>query len=311
MFCRIGICDNHSTVWADSSAIITRMFKEPNNLLSLPDKHRAIKLDGCNIIESCHYGQAIRNSMFVSEHLFLFLFSGKLLLETADEQIVVKPGEAVFIRKAHYLAYEKVGYAEDSHYESLLFFLDDKFIKEFLKLSRAKNVRRQKNTTPPVFKVVTNLALQLCVESVKNYFGSELADEAELARLKILEILFILTNLNEKLAGNLYEFSAPIPADLAETMNHNFTLPATLTEFAYLTGRSLSKFKRDFEQVFQFPPSRWLREKRLNYAHRLLTTTDMNVSDVCIESGFENFSHFSRIFKDFYGKSPSDLKRTV
>ena len=277
------------------------MVNEPQNLLSLPEKHRAIKLDGCNIIESCHYEQAINNGMFVSEHLFLFLFSGKLLLQSAQEQIVVKPGEAVFIRKAHYLAYEKVGYAGNIPYESLLFFLNDKFIKEFLKLSRAKNARRQDNTAPPAFKVETNSAHQLCVESVKNYFDGKLAAEAELARLKILEILFILTSLNEKLASNLYEFSAPIPADLAETMNHNFTLPATLTEFAYLTGRSLSNFKRDFEQVFQFPPSRWLREKRLDYAHRLLTTTDMNVSDVCIESGFENFSHFSRVFKDFYG----------
>lgn len=287
------------------------MVKEPNNLLSLPEKHRAIQLDGCTVIESCHYEKAIRNSMFVSEHLFLFLFTGKLLLEMASEQIVVKPGEAVLMRKAHYLNYEKIGYAENTAYKSLLFFLSDKFIKEFLKLSDANNVRQQANNSSPVFKVETDAALRLCAESVKNYFGSALANEAELARLKILEILFILTNLNGNLAADLYRFSQPAPADLVETMERNFTLPATLAEFAYLTGRSLSKFKRDFERVFQLPPSLWLREKRLDYARRLLTTTDMSVSDVCLESGFENFSHFSRSFKDFYGESPSNLKRTV
>jgi AraC-like DNA-binding protein len=44
-----------------------------------------------------------------------------------------------------------------------------------------------------------------------------------------------------------------------------FNMP--LEKFAYLTGRSLSSFKRDFNKAFNTTPQRWLTQKRLELAH--------------------------------------------
>ena len=80
-----------------------------------------------------------------------------------------------------------------------------------------------------------------------------------------------------------------------------------LSQFTYLTGRSLATFKRDFEKVFHQPPSRWLVQRRLQEAHFLLKERGLPPSQVYLEVGFEDLSHFSFAFKKTYGWAPPRL----
>jgi transcriptional regulator GlxA family with amidase domain len=50
-------------------------------------------------------------------------------------------------------------------------------------------------------------------------------------------------------------------------------------------------------------------QKRLMHARQLLRTTDKAVSDIAIECGFENNSHFSRLFKENYSISPLQYRK--
>ncbi len=83
----------------------------------------------------------------------------------------------------------------------------------------------------------------------------------------------------------------------------------TLEEYAKLCGRSLASFKRDFEKIYQTTPGKWLKEKRLAHAKFLLETTDLNISEIVMEAGFENTSHFARIFKNQYGHPPLKFRK--
>jgi len=80
-----------------------------------------------------------------------------------------------------------------------------------------------------------------------------------------------------------------------------------LQRFAYLTGRSLATFKRDFEKLYHTTPNRWLQQRRLQEARYLLTEKGKPVSDVYLEVGFEDLSHFSFAFKKAYGVAPSKI----
>ena len=84
----------------------------------------------------------------------------------------------------------------------------------------------------------------------------------------------------------------------------NYTSPISLEELAYLSGRSLSSFKRDFQSIYNTTPAKWIREKRLSKAHQMLQSSQMSVAEVAYSLGFENPTHFSRIFKQQYGISP-------
>jgi transcriptional regulator GlxA family with amidase domain len=72
--------------------------------------------------------------------------------------------------------------------------------------------------------------------------------------------------------------------------------------------RSLSSFKREFQRCYGMPPGRWLLERRLERASALLNTTSMNVTQIAFECGFESSSHFSRAFKDKFGRTPRTFR---
>lgn len=50
-------------------------------------------------------------------------------------------------------------------------------------------------------------------------------------------------------------------------MEKNFMFNLSLEKFGYLTGRSVTTFKRDFSKIFDLTPQRWLTKKRLELAH--------------------------------------------
>lgn len=96
---------------------------------------------------------------------------------------------------------------------------------------------------------------------------------------------------------------------LENTMLNNFQYNLKIEEFAKLSGRSLSKFKRDFKDVYNTTPSRWLKAKRLEYAQILLQKGELNINQICLESGFKNCSHFIQSFKERYDQTPQQIKK--
>ncbi len=72
---------------------------------------------------------------------------------------------------------------------------------------------------------------------------------------------------------------------------------------------SVSTFKRNFEKVFYLSPAKWLKEKRIEKAEFLLQASDKNVSEVAMEVGFENPSHFIQVFKSHYGLTPKKFQQ--
>jgi AraC-like DNA-binding protein len=87
-------------------------------------------------------------------------------------------------------------------------------------------------------------------------------------------------------------------------MEANYMYNLKLSEYAQLANRSLSAFKREFAAFYGTSPGKWLAEKRLARAKSQVETTQKSISEIAFENGYENNSHFSRVFKKRYGKSP-------
>lgn len=91
-------------------------------------------------------------------------------------------------------------------------------------------------------------------------------------------------------------------------MFDKFLYNLKIEEFASLSNKSLSTFKREFKDIFNTTPSRWLKSKRLEFAKNLLLKTDLNINQICYDSGFINASHFIKSFKDKYKIPPHQFK---
>lgn len=82
-----------------------------------------------------------------------------------------------------------------------------------------------------------------------------------------------------------------------------------LVDPAGLTGLSDCHFSRAFKQSVGVPPHRYLMSKRISVAAALVARTDLALSDIALEVGFCDQSHFTRLFSKAMGEAPSLYRR--
>ena len=88
----------------------------------------------------------------------------------------------------------------------------------------------------------------------------------------------------------------------------NFRNPIALSDIAALTNLSKPAFCRYFRQHTRKSYVRHLTEVRVGYACKLLSEGDLDISQVCYESGFNNLSNFHKQFRKIAGMTPNEYK---
>jgi len=281
------------------------MFRIPSDLLEMPDRHQSIQLEGCTIVESCHHEQIVEDSIYVDKRVLICILSGKIEVELDDSKLVIEKGEIGLLNKNIYAPYRKFGSSADG-YSSVLFFLEDDFIYRFLETR--KLVTNEVRTDCAQFLTRPSLQLHDFIKSVLNLFSTNLKYDEDLLQIKVKELLIYLTQQYPEIIGLLLNGNNAQKKDLVEVMENNYLKYASLEEFAFMSGRSLATFKRDFKDVFNTTPAKWLKSKRMDHAKYLLQHTGSNVSEVYNKVGFMNYTHFSRSFKEHFGYGPGSLK---
>lgn len=94
-----------------------------------------------------------------------------------------------------------------------------------------------------------------------------------------------------------------------EFMLENFNTDISLLELARHCYVSPFHFTRLFKQFCSCSPFSYLHQVRLKHAEILIRTTNMPVTDVCFQSGFNRLDYFSSAFSKLYGMSPKNYKR--
>ena len=93
-------------------------------------------------------------------------------------------------------------------------------------------------------------------------------------------------------------------------MEENLEEPLDRGKLAKSAGLSSRQLERLFRKYLNRSPARYYVELRLNRARLLLLQTNMPVIDVALACGFVSASHFSKCYRDFFGKTPR-RERTV
>lgn len=78
-----------------------------------------------------------------------------------------------------------------------------------------------------------------------------------------------------------------------------------LEDIADQVSMTVPAFCRYFKKISRKTFTRFVNEYRVVHASKLLAETAISITEVSFESGFNNFSHFNKLFKEFTGKSPS------
>jgi transcriptional regulator GlxA family with amidase domain len=81
-----------------------------------------------------------------------------------------------------------------------------------------------------------------------------------------------------------------------------------IPRLAKVSGVSEAHFARSFKQAYGVPPHRYLLTRRVERATALLRETDLPITEIAFQTGWESLGTFGRTFRDITGESPGTLR---
>ena len=265
---------------------------------------QSLKIQDMTFVAYRNQDPPLKNEVFFEEHAVIFVLEGEKKFVSPTQTIHVRKGNIVFIRRGYYLMQETI----DTNYRSLVFFFNEKLLKEFvgqhLELFNNSLIRNDENSTLLVFEITESL--DKFTESIFPYFNLKTQYLNHFLRLKLHELLLHILEIDvsKQFKNILFSLYKGEKVDLDYLMQSYYLKPLSLDELSRLSGRSLSAFKRDFQEKFEISPALWIKNKRLEYAGLQLENTHKNVSEISMEIGYESVSHFIKAFKERFGKTP-------
>jgi len=256
-------------------------------------------------IKACYIGPKISPEQFVAEHFFLYLAKGTMNGYDGNKHHTLKSGESCLVRKNHLARYNKQ--KENNEFEKVIFIFDEDFLKNFQKTHNI--IYHSFKSNDAFVRIKKDKLINSFLLSLNPYFDGSGKIDKNFSELKREELLLILLELHPELSDVLFDFGVPGRLDLEGFMQKNYKFNVSMERFAFLTGRSLSAFKRDFTQIFNEAPNRWLIKRRLQEARFLIEKKSQKPSDFYLDLGFEDLSHFSFVFKKEFGVSPTELQK--
>jgi AraC-like DNA-binding protein len=94
-------------------------------------------------------------------------------------------------------------------------------------------------------------------------------------------------------------------------MESNYLGPINISSVAAIAYLSTRQFTRIFKSNFAMSPKEYIIWLRFNYACKLMRSSNLNISQIAMESGFSDISFFSRQFKNKFGISPKEYRKSV
>lgn len=94
-------------------------------------------------------------------------------------------------------------------------------------------------------------------------------------------------------------------------VKEHYQQPIALENMADLVHMTVPSFCRYFKKVTNKTFVQFVNEYRLVHASNLLSENKLSITEICYESGFNNFSHFNKSFRSFTGMSPSQYRNEL
>jgi AraC-like DNA-binding protein len=258
-----------------------------------------------NFLYSRGHKKTQSSEHYFPEHALGIMLSGESHYFSNEGTFVMKEGTVCLMRRNQLFKKLKKAGPNGEPPSLISIFLNQNILQRY---AAENDMTRQ-----PVYKgkamidLTGNVFLKAFFNSLLPYIDHPEKLTPKMAELKTYEAIELLLQTDDVFRKFLFDFQETHKIDLETYMNHNYKYNIPLSSFAKLTGRSLSTFKRDFIKLFETTPEKWLQHKRLEQARYLLTHKEQRPSEVYLEVGFENLSHFSYAFKKEFGLTPTEL----
>ena len=182
---------------------------------------------------------------------------------------------------------------------------DESFLRIFL--DRGEFFSNRLDRQNPTTKEIASLLLRMQKEAEEKPEAYEL-----MIKTHLLNILVLLIRNYDYVKGSnaptlqsdkLFRMEAALTY-----IDDNIKKPITLDEIAQNAGMSRTYFSSTFKKLNGLTPWEYIGLKRIEAAKHLLRHTDTSVLDIAFDCGFNNISHFNRLFKKATGLCPLEYR---
>lgn len=197
--------------------------------------------------------------------------------------------------------------------ETIIQFKPDFLGEGFFNLPEARSINGlfERAKSGVLFKPEIRKTVGPKIKTIVEYSGLERI-------LRFLEILLELSISKSYTLLNVENFAFETTLKESDRINmiykhinQNFERSISLDEIADVSSMTVPSFCRYFKRSTGKTFTRFVNEYRIVQARRLLTETTKGITEICYECGFNNFSHFNKLFKEFTGKSASQYRNEL
>lgn len=248
-----------------------------------------------------------RAQIMLQQNLISFLLSGEKTVHYAGTQVTVRPQQFVILAAGNCIMSEKV-VAKNADYHSILIFFDSNLLSDFY--TRHASLLTKQSGNHPFRLFEKDEFLVNFIRSLDCMLSDDQPIYHELQKVKLEELFLYLAI---KYPGELQQISnmsdeANEDLIVRQAVSSHIDSNITVEELAFLCNMSLSSFKRRFARIYGNSPNRWLLEKRMERAAKMLRQDKRKASEIYYELGYENLSSFIQSFKQVHGITPKQYQ---
>ena len=251
-----------------------------------------------------------QNPVFQDQACFLYFNEGGSNLSAPTERITINESESILLKCGTYFA-DLFQNNASGNCEVCVIHLFPDILETIFKEEIPFFVKEQKSSKY-TYSLSQKNVIDHFITSLDFYFDNPEMAKEEIIYLKIKELVLLL--LHTEAAETILELYSylftPQKASIAEVVESHYNSNLSLEQMAFLSGQSLSTFKREFKKHFDDTPANYIRNKRMKKAADLLRHSSLSVSEISFQVGYEDSSYFSRLFHKKFNILPSDYRKS-
>lgn len=286
----------------------------PQALLTMKNVYPILS-DGSSLILFKRLNESLINKeIYLSSSIIVYIKTGQQVIHDYEGlSNIVEENHLIFLTRGIYTVSDFV--PVNGVFSAILFSLEEKIIDKYLSSIIYENSANKRlpltGDCQGTYSILANEQVQRYMKSLDDVY-CEFSQTPTLVELKLLELLHLIA-----IQDTEYRFIQELKLgqkkygerkSITDFMERYYSRDLNVDDYAFLTGRSVSTFIRDFKRVYNTTPNQWIMEKKAEMAHELMLKRNYSVSDAAMEIGFENVSHFIKIYKRKYGLTPKKSK---
>ncbi|WP_058302105.1 AraC family transcriptional regulator [Gorillibacterium timonense] len=261
-------------------------------------------------------GSHVLDTHWHPEAEFFYVVEGEVLFQVDTDFFPVKAGEAVYLDGGDIHA----GYARGDagcRFEALV--IDLAFLAsggfDVVQEQVVLPLIEKKRTFPRIIRPDSEGERRILdlIGTIMNAYEAESPGFEPLVKgclyLALAELAQAGLQVDRSGGGSLDSVKVERLKTVIGYIQEHFQRPLRIKELADLLPMSEGQFCRFFKTMTGKTPIEYINSFRIRQATELIRQTDRKLSDIALDTGFDNISYFSKVFRNETGYSPSDYRK--